>query len=647
MQAADLVLLDTCVLMNNPDIIIRVNEKGGTVFITNTVLDELDYNKAGEEEPNRNARTFLKEIQERGIKRLANTDALTALSGDVLSYSAYKDVKVNIIHRTVFRPSSNNDSKIIEIADAYSLILISADRGMVVRATAAGINSYYWHGLDIQRFPTERKGRIFSHHSGAAVKRHPITPFRLSTEPIPQKADALTTSGLPTDGDQVVTPNGKVVVLRKSIAAGGEGHIFLTDESSVVCKIYKKESLTELKRDKIKLMLTRQVDIRGIAWPIDYVMNKSGDFVGYVMPKAHGVPLQPTIFVKPHFEKCLPNWTRRDLAVVCLKFLEYMQTLHAANILVGDINPLNILINKDSDDVWFVDTDSFQIENYPCPVGTVNFTAPEIQGQKYTSFLRTKEHELFAVATMLFMILLPGKPPYSQQGGGTPGENIRNMRFPYPFHNDEANVQHRGENLPSGPYRFIWSHLSWGLKEAFHETFRNNKRVSLERWMDLLGKYKFSIESQYLSDKLFPIEAKVIDGVEASCGKCGSVFTLQKQQAEYLESHGKRPWCSKCVKQNTLERLARQAQDARQAKIDGAQSPRPNRPSVGKLHLPPRATGVPPQTPAPPSSDTGAWAGGAVFVGLTAAGYAFGGPLGGLGVAAVLGILAAAAARGE
>lgn len=495
MQAADLVLLDTCVLMHNPDIIIRVKEKGGTVFVTNTVLDELDYNKNGTDDPNQNARNVLREMQKQGVKRLENTDPITVLSGDVFSYSAYKDVQVNIIHREAFSSPYNNDSKIIEIAKSYSLILISADQGMIVRARAAGVDAHYWHGRDIQRFSTEHNGSISSHHSNAAVKRkirpvrlstnaaikrHPIDPFRLSTEPIVQKADALTISGLPTEGDQVVTSKGKVIVLHKSVAAGGEGHIFLTDDISVVCKIYKKESLTELKRDKIKLMLTRQVDIRGIAWPIDYVMNKGGDFVGYVMPKAQGVPLQPTIFVKPHFEKCLPDWTRMDLAVVCLKFLEHMQTLHAANILVGDINPLNILINKDSDDVWFVDTDSFQIENYPCPVGTVNFTAPEIQGQKYTSFLRTKDHELFAVATMLFMILLPGKPPYSQQGGGTPGENIKNMQFRYPFRNEDENIEHRGEKLPSGPYRFIWSHLSFGIKEAFHETFRENKRVSLE-----------------------------------------------------------------------------------------------------------------------------------------------------------------------
>ena len=98
---------------------------------------------------------------------------------------------------------------------------------------------------------------------------------------------------------------------------------------------------------------------------------------------------------------------------------------------------MNLLVTEDSTNIWMVDTDSFQIENFPCPVGTVNFTAPEIQGRKYPEFLRSKEHELFAVATMLFMLLHPGKPPYSQQGGGSPSDNIKAMDFPYRFRKDD------------------------------------------------------------------------------------------------------------------------------------------------------------------------------------------------------------------
>lgn len=45
------------------------------------------------------------------------------------------------------------------------------------------------------------------------------------------------------------------------------------------------------------------------------------------------------------------------------------------------------------------------------------------------------------------MIMLPGKPPYSQQGGGYPGDNIKNMDFSYPFgenSNKKRQMDHGG-----------------------------------------------------------------------------------------------------------------------------------------------------------------------------------------------------------
>lgn len=86
--------------------------------------------------------------------------------------------------------------------------------------------------------------------------------------------------------------------------------------------------------------------------------------------------------------------------------------LHERNIILGDINPANILVVSPKE-VYFVDTDSYQIENFPCPVGTDNFTAREIQGKNYAEFLHMMGNEYFALATLLFMIIVPGKPPYS------------------------------------------------------------------------------------------------------------------------------------------------------------------------------------------------------------------------------------------
>lgn len=563
MESTEYILLDTCVLLNNPEMILRVSEKGGSIYITNIVLDELDYNKDkknNDEDVKRNARKVFRELSKQATKIKNDANSVKELDDDNIASFMYKNVQVNIIHRDLYRSKGNPDSKIIEIAKDYNMILISSDRGMVIRAQSAGVNSHYWAGIDVKNFSKNDKRSKQSQK--ITKKREKIKPFRKCNKPILQEEKKIElTTGIPGEGDSVSTSSGQVILLKKSIGKGGEGEIFQTDDSKIVCKIYKPEKLTDLKCSKIKLMLTRKISQKGIAWPIDEVINKSGEFVGYIMPKAQGVPLQPTIFVKPHFEKVLPQWKRRDLAMVCLKFLEHMILLHDANIIVGDINPLNVLCNANSSDVWLVDTDSFQIENYPCPVGTVNFTPPEVQGKKYSNYLRTKEHELFAVSTMLFMILLPGKPPYSQQGGGTPGENIKKNLFPYPFHNQGENVQHHGINLPSGPYRYMWSHLSFDLKEAFHETFRNNNRVSLKKWHKLIKNYLYSIEKSFLSDELFPKQHKITDGITVSCAKCGVDFTAQKQRVESLKARGKNPLCSDCLNEINLRKLAQKGSE--------------------------------------------------------------------------------------
>jgi hypothetical protein len=145
-------------------------------------------------------------------------------------------------------------------------------------------------------------------------------------------------------------------------------------------------------------------------------------------------------------------------------------------------------LTKDENTIYLVDSDSYQIEKFPCPVGTVNFTAPEIQGVDFRTFLRRPEHELFAVAILLFMILMPGKTPYSHQGGESGYLNIKEMHFPYPL------GENHSDGAPLGPWRFCWSHLTFGIKEAFHRSFhRDHKqkpRVTLGEWLKLLRDYE-------------------------------------------------------------------------------------------------------------------------------------------------------------
>lgn len=138
------------------------------------------------------------------------------------------------------------------------------------------------------------------------------------------------------------------------------------------------------------------------------------------MRQAHGRELQRCVFQPQLLKRYFPNWTKQDTVTLCITILKKLKYLHDRNVILGDINPNNILVVSPTE-VYFVDTDSYQIEGFPCPVGTINFTAPEIQRKDFSTFLRTIGNERFAVATLLFMIMLPGKPPVLPAGRRKPG----------------------------------------------------------------------------------------------------------------------------------------------------------------------------------------------------------------------------------
>ena len=220
-----------------------------------------------------------------------------------------------------------------------------------------------------------------------------VFPFRIFEKITDEPEIPLPRTKLLGRGDYVVSKKLEKYFLSEEIAEGGEGVIFQTNISNIVCKVYKNESLTSHKAKKLSLIVDKNIEITGVCLPKDIVVNKEGMFVGYLMEKAEGYALQKSVFVKPLLQKKFPGWTRKSLVELAITVIERISALHRMNIIIGDINPLNILV-KDATTVFFVDSDSFQVENFCCPVGTVEFTAPEIQGRRFSLFLRSNENLL-------------------------------------------------------------------------------------------------------------------------------------------------------------------------------------------------------------------------------------------------------------
>ena len=338
-----------------------------------------------------------------------------------------------------------------------------------------------------------------------------MAKFHFCTKLTATPDKAVYVSDIPNEGD-IVYQGGIPIRLTEKIGDGGEGIVYKTNKSeNVVAKIYSNKKLTSHKQSKIEKIIAAGLSIDGVCFPLARLHNSKGLFVGYLMPKAEGVKLGTSVFRgEKGMTRFFGTWTRSDLVSLAITILYTIKKIHDLGILIGDINGLNILV-KSPTKIFFVDTDSFQINEYPCPVGTSDFTAPEIQGKDYKFFMRSIGNENFAIAVLLFKLLMFGESPYAQQGGSGIEHNIKTGDFSFPFNGKSNN------KMPNGDWGCFWSHLPNNLQEIFYCTFKKGEsmydermRPGVEVWLKELTIYLRQLNDGTLkkidieSVKLFP-----------------------------------------------------------------------------------------------------------------------------------------------
>jgi len=404
-----------------------------------------------------------------------------------------------------------------------------------------------------------------------------IIPFKASRIPVDKEYyKPLKISKIPTSGDIVHSEKKLKIKIDKKIASGGEGDVYQfkvmewkkSPEASAVkyvAKIYHEGVIDKAKIEKIKLIINNKSchEIEGVCFPISLLYNENNEPVGYTMKKAGGVggkvfDLQRSLFIKPLAKKKLRGWHRINLVTLCINILNKINALHQYNIIIGDLNYGNILFDKNAN-VYFIDTDSYQVENYPCPVGTATFSHPDIltdlRKKNFKSFLRTKDHERFAVSTLLFTILLPGLSPYAFKGGSNPAANVKTRNFVFPFIDKSKGIHHVRKELADGQWRFIWSHLPFALKEAFYETFHEGKMRKIndykidERadtsnlgWINVLNKYEHMLKNNRTSNELYPSSFKIIKTINNPPKK--TIELLQKDNGAITQKIERDTRCS-------------------------------------------------------------------------------------------------------
>ena len=207
--------------------------------------------------------------------------------------------------------------------------------------------------------------------------------------------------------------------LGPKIAAGGEGVVHQLLHAPEYCaKVYHSAPLSALKQAKLKALSGLPKALKEtLALPLSLIYSKElgGQAIGVILP-----------FVKGHdiFELYNPQSSREHFQKANFAFLVEaarnlsiaFKVLHENGIVMGDVNEQNIKVRPDAT-LSLIDCDSFQFERhgqrYHCNVGTPLWTPPELQGVSLAELERTRNHDAFGLAQLIFLLLFAGRYPFA------------------------------------------------------------------------------------------------------------------------------------------------------------------------------------------------------------------------------------------
>lgn len=206
---------------------------------------------------------------------------------------------------------------------------------------------------------------------------------------------------------------------------GGEADLFYHLKKSMLAKLYKTSTHIDIKTDEEKFIAKNrlieqqkklpalkkklQYVSSNIIVPQDLIYNGRKQIMGYTMPMIKNANILH-LFFNSNFKK--QNATNNQIIEILLNLYNVVEELHGNDIIVGDFNDLNVLVKIP--DIFMIDTDSFQFDNFLCKAYTETFVDPllcDIKG-KELSFCRPYNimSDWYAYSNMFFAACLSVLP---------------------------------------------------------------------------------------------------------------------------------------------------------------------------------------------------------------------------------------------
>jgi DNA-binding helix-hairpin-helix protein with protein kinase domain len=217
---------------------------------------------------------------------------------------------------------------------------------------------------------------------------------------------------------------GRTVALGREIARGGEGAILeVTDDPGLVAKVYH----TAVDKDKVVKLaamarLASSELLHVAAWPTSTLHELPGrEIVGILMPKVAGREIHQ-LYSPAQRKLYFPKADWSFLSHVAMNCAAAFQTVHEHGQIIGDVNQSGVMVS-DRGTTQLIDCDSFQIRSggrlFYCTVGVPQYTPPELQGRAFRGIERTREHDAFGLALLIFHLLFMGRHPFAGRFNGS------------------------------------------------------------------------------------------------------------------------------------------------------------------------------------------------------------------------------------
>ncbi len=289
------------------------------------------------------------------------------------------------------------------------------------------------------------------------------------------------------------------VSLGRELAKGGEGKIHELDgRPGFVAKVYHQPPSPE-KAAKLAAMVEARTDelLAVAAWPVELLRATPGGApIGVVMPRVDEHKDIHLLYGPRSRQAAFPLAGWPFLIRAAANLARAFAVVHAHGHVLGDVNDRVALVSERAL-VRLIDCDGFQIQRgtqrYSCDVGVLTHQPPELQGvTSFRGLVRTREHDGFGLAVLIFQLLFMARHPFSGtygKAGDMPLERaIREFRFVY-----GADAAARGMRPPPASLDLgcVTRDVARLFEQAFSERGVKEGRPSAARWataLDELGR---------------------------------------------------------------------------------------------------------------------------------------------------------------